>query len=1363
MSDDENLYSRSAVMNRYLYGGNEGQTSSDGKAASGGGGAASDDDEKRRSKSQDSSRYIKNNNNASLAPGTTRIRTKEIERHVKWKNVHALTTSQIDRRQNEKQELNELNKRLDQLVESIKIKKQQNDDLQDKINNYKEDILYANERGPNSKLKKQYDTDLDDAKRELNDISQMSTISKIRASRSMYDLDKLREQYDNELRLQSNNKDKIRMLENQRAESLHEINYLKENCESQSKALIDDADKNEKLRRQLKQLNDHLDEEQLKRVDLECRMQTLLEQRKFDEEIYRLMNEELGRLFLFSGDSKPFDPKLFYNCELRDIKQRIKEDFKKLNEFNLERIKEEYEYRYVQTLEQIDTAKKEAEAARAAAAAKDELTVLSAASLNEEYVRNQEELKALKLNEFKMNQLLDELNNKLNDYRYKHESERRDRDAEIERLRALIESLKSELCSMIGSSKSLDAEVAVYARLLNQKFETNYTPGESSTQFYETYRESLYSGDAERRKREQEELRRRQLELEQHQKRLRELEIEREKERERERIRRQQELEEQRRQRELEEQQRRQRELEEQQRRQRELEEQQRRQRELEEQQRRQRELEEQRRRQREQEEQERRQREREEQEKRQRELEEQRRRQREQEEQERRQREREEQEKRQRELEEQRRRQRELEEQQRRQRELEEQQRRQREYDEQQRRLEEQRRLRELEERRLREIEEQQRIAAEQQRIAEQQRRQRELEEQQRRQRELEEQRKAREYELQQQQINEQIRRQRELEIEKTRELERELERERQRRLQEEQERLQRQRESEIRMQLEEQERQRRLCMEREEREKYMLEKLKQEQELLEIQRRQKLIQEQRERERHELIRQQQQQQLQQQQREIHCVDNISSFTKHVIQENHKSSEMFEEHRVEHVPINVPLGPPPQPPQPQPQPQPQIPSSPTMTTYEKQINIKLPPPMPAVVATNATSIYDEHQQTSHKSISSNQTRYRRENRNNYSSNIVDHCLSSNRGNKHILIVNSYRPKSTIEISNSISHASRSQSPPLVRTNVIRSNDGTRTEIQSRQNHNSGAVVSVANAMDNLASKYAIKHKANRYVSGAIGILETSLNGEYIILENLSSNKNVNLKGWYIHRYVPDQGINVIFKFNNDTWLCSSEKLKILSKSYSNKQQQARSTSMHEGLNKSSNTASAAAGFRDMPVEKTMVATNIENWGTYSKFSVTKLINPDGVDKAVLTQSLLRLASSSSNVNIISPGDLERASIQQQQQQQHQQQLQQHHLKTAYVGNNRNSGNSSGIYLETVSSGSQQSPQSASMYSPRSASYYVQPSANEVTTTTTTTKKSLSSSSSSHQETITQQVYPVNMQQQQQRVAVNNPHLTRQF
>ncbi len=55
---------------------------------------------------------------------------------------------------------------------------------------------------------------------------------------------------------------------------------------------------------------------------------------------------------------------------------------------------------------------------------------------------------------------------------------------------------------------------------------------------------------------------------------------------------------------------------------------------------------------------------------------------------------------------------------------------------------------------------------------------------------------------------------------------------------------------------------------------------------------------------------------------------------------------------------------------------------------------------------------------------------------------------------------------------------------------------------------------------------------------------------------------------------------------------------------------------------------------------KVLVADNVENWGAYSKFSVTKLINPEGVDKAVLTTSLLRLATSTLNLAAENGGEI---------------------------------------------------------------------------------------------------------------------------
>ena len=1447
MSDDENeatttTTKRSSIMDTYLYGAERG----------GNGGDTSDDEDarKRRSKSHDSSKLLSTRFGtvSELREGQTRSRTRDIEHgvRIKYKSVHSLVESQNDRLVNEKEKLNELNVRLDSLVEAIKQKKHQNDDLETKIKSYKEQVLSA---GDNS-LRKQYTEDLDEAKRDLNNVSQMSSLSKIRASRSLYDLDRLRENFDAEIRQQSHTREKIKYLENQRAESLHELSFLKETCTNREAANQEEADKNERLRRQMSELSDRLDGELEQRVDLECRIQTMLEQRKFEVEINDIMREELERLFLYHGRNKLFDPQQFYNTELNQIKERIRDDFNKLNEFNTQNLRAEYEFKYTKTVEEIETIRQAAEAQRMAAENEE---LMNIKNLKQEHLENEEELKNLRLSGFRLSQTLEELKKKMGDYQSRLEMERSRRDDEIAELIERINNLKIEMSTMLNFSKTLDAEVSVYARLLNERFtqfegnDDDYLDEESSTKFsYEKYKETIFGNtmddEAEaRRRKEQEELRKKQIELEQHQKRLRELEIERDRERERVRRAREAELDEQarqqrlfreqeeiRRQREIEENNRIQREHEEKQRRQKELdeiriqrehEETQRRQEEV----RKQREIEEYTRIQREHEEVQRRQREQEEARK-QREIEEYSRVQREHEETQRRQREfedtqrrqkeldelriqreqeevrkqreieeftriqHEENQRRQRELEEIRRReieeysriqheetvrrqkefeeytriQREHEESQRRQRELEETQlKKQREIEERkeqeerqrrQRELEEQKRLRELERRqfelelekkriweleqkRLKEIEEQrvlreqeeqlrvkqieeEEYELEQRRLKEEDERRRlhqfELQEQQRREREmelrrlediivheqqrkiheaeekrrlqLEEEERERQRRLQeadyQLKLVEQQRRQQELEELRIREIEettiinkrRQHEQEQQRRVKEQEEQLRRQRDHEIK--LLEQERQRRLEQEREEREKYILEKLKQEQELIEIQRRQKLV------ERDDYEHEYRQYQHKQQQ-QVKCVDNVSLITKRITEEKHKSTEIYEEERIEHIGGG--------------------------DTIEKQINIKLRP----------------NQTTSHNQA-----------------NTVDHCVSSNNGHKHVLIVNTYKPKPT-EVQ------ARSQSPPKIRTYVT--NSTTNDAITSTS----------TKTTESPATKYAIKHKANRYVSGAIGILETSLNGEYIILENLSSNKNVNLKGWYIHRYVPDQNINLIFKFVNETMLCCGEKLKILSRCSSTK---VRSSSMYEGLNKSATSSSVAETFKPKEKfvsdgsEKILIAANIENWGTYSKFSVTKLINPDGVDKAVLTQSLLRLASSSSNVNIVSPRESSPN--------QHGKQANSSYYYNRAVSSNNVSKTrpvnelnvkpaaaAAAVHKSTLSS-SASSSNYYNQYSPRSSS--MQPASETITTTTT--KKTETTSSSSHLTTISSSApYII------ENVAPPNVHVTRQF
>lgn len=231
MSDGQ----RSSIMDNYLYGGDAAKASADSYSDQLNG---TTDDRPRRSKSVDPSRL--------LEPGTTRTRNIDIEHgvRIKYKSVHNLVEDQQDRVTNEKLKLSELNSRLDALVNAIKSKKAENDSLETEIKAYKEQVLNSSD----TTLRKQYTNDLDEAKRDLNDVSEQASLSKIRAARTQYDLETLQSKFDQELKLQTNTREKISYLENQRSESLHEIGNLKDSFESRTKALQDDEEKNQKLR-----------------------------------------------------------------------------------------------------------------------------------------------------------------------------------------------------------------------------------------------------------------------------------------------------------------------------------------------------------------------------------------------------------------------------------------------------------------------------------------------------------------------------------------------------------------------------------------------------------------------------------------------------------------------------------------------------------------------------------------------------------------------------------------------------------------------------------------------------------------------------------------------------------------------------------------------------------------------------------------------------------------------------------------------------------------------------------------------------------------------------------------------------------
>ena len=252
----------SVTIDRYLYG-EGGAPSSQPPAAA----AAPESPPPPRSKSHD---ILSSSSSASSSTLHRRTKTERggggmrIQHHI-----HQLIDSHGARRQHEKDELGELNSRLDKLVSAIRHKKSQNDDLEACIRRERDAML---EVAGTRALRSHVDA-LDEAKRELNDVSEQSSVAKIRASRSMHDLHVMRATLDDECKYESARRERISALDAQRARSSHELTHLRASWQSVERSLSDESRRQAALRSQLDEINDRLDAEQEARMQLEHRIQ----------------------------------------------------------------------------------------------------------------------------------------------------------------------------------------------------------------------------------------------------------------------------------------------------------------------------------------------------------------------------------------------------------------------------------------------------------------------------------------------------------------------------------------------------------------------------------------------------------------------------------------------------------------------------------------------------------------------------------------------------------------------------------------------------------------------------------------------------------------------------------------------------------------------------------------------------------------------------------------------------------------------------------------------------------------------------------------------------------------------------------
>ena len=408
--------------------------------------------------------------------------TTEIERGVAYHTLPQLKETQS--MEKEKSTMRTLNARLEEQLNELKQKKAENDRLEKDIENYKKLLKMPGRDVYSSQL----GVDLYNARKGLNTLSNQNSVNKSRLARSLLELDSLRERINEEVEFQEKGRMKIKSLQLQIAQSSEEIQRLKHDFITNQNSLLLIIQKNWKLLQDYEKLSDNLDKAFETNVFFQIDIHSLNERKKFENELFKVMKNELQRMTLCDNSGKKYiDFEGFYQSELKNVKTKIREDFMNMNEEGYELLQSEYNERYSKIVEEIEYK----ESTKAATQNLNDETTLT--GLKTQFSQNEAELFELKDRQNNLQRKLEELTAKKGLTQVTVSKDIEAKDREITHLHNQINQLKSDAWELLTLSHKINSEISLYDTLLGTRFEKYFNQmrvhNEISTDFlFEKYK-----------------------------------------------------------------------------------------------------------------------------------------------------------------------------------------------------------------------------------------------------------------------------------------------------------------------------------------------------------------------------------------------------------------------------------------------------------------------------------------------------------------------------------------------------------------------------------------------------------------------------------------------------------------------------------------------------------------------------------------------------------------------------------------------------------------------------------------------------------------------------------------------------------
>lgn len=352
-----------------------------------------------------------------------------------------------DNRDREKRELSDLNDRLASYIEKVRFLEAQNRKLQADL-----DMLRGRWGKDTSSIKIMYESEINSAKTLIDDTGKQKRDVEDNLRKLQDDLAEQRRKFEEAVRARVADREHLDGLLVKLSNLEAEINLLKRRIALLEEELSRLRKENARLQAELQRVRTELDQETLQRIDYQNQVSALLEEIDF---VRRAHDQEIKDLQAMAARDTTSENREFFRNELASAIRDIRNEYDQLNNKDRNDIESWYKLK-VQEIE-TQSARQNMEQEYQ----KDEIK-----RLRQQLSDLRQRLSELEGRNALLERQIQELNYQIEDEQRAYEDALNAKDAQIRKIRDECQALMVELQMLLDTKQTLDAEIAIYRKML---------------------------------------------------------------------------------------------------------------------------------------------------------------------------------------------------------------------------------------------------------------------------------------------------------------------------------------------------------------------------------------------------------------------------------------------------------------------------------------------------------------------------------------------------------------------------------------------------------------------------------------------------------------------------------------------------------------------------------------------------------------------------------------------------------------------------------------------------------------------------------------------------------------------------------